>query len=197
MKLKFFLSAFAIILLTSSCSEFFPPDIQSPEAIDKVVGELKEISKNYKIVEASIRESEKLSGHFGNLFLNLENAEGKPYTQLIFYNQSLPNDEPQEARTPSVIKKKEKKAIDISAINQEKIAKYVEEAVAQIPEEYDFASVGSIDFSSDDNGNLLHKIIINITEKNKSSKVQGRRIITEYYELYFDVDKDGNMVLRE
>jgi cell fate (sporulation/competence/biofilm development) regulator YmcA (YheA/YmcA/DUF963 family) len=196
MKLKKILSAFAIVLLISSCSEFFPPDIQSPEAIDKVVDELKEISKNYKIVEASIRESEKLSGHFGNLFLNLENAEGKPYTQLIFYNQSLPNDEPQEARTPS-IKKKEKKAIDLSAIDKEKIAKYVEEAVAQIPEEYNFASVGSIDFSADDNGNLLHKIIINITEKNKSAKVQGRRIITEYYELYFDVDKDGNMVLRD
>jgi len=39
--------------------------------------------------------------------------------------------------------------------------------------------------------------VLNATEDGSSTKVQGRNIVTEYYEVNFDVDKDGNVTLKE
>ncbi|GAB6012155.1 hypothetical protein [Viscerimonas tarda] len=203
MKLRNFFCA-AILMVSAisfnSCSEIFPPQIDSPEALDKVISDLTEISKNYNIISARLVEKEKLSGDFGLLILELSDAEGKHYEQKVFYNYSSVKNEPakeKENRLSSFRKNKEKTAINVVGINKENIAKYVAEAKTLIPEEYKFDCVGGIFFTADDDANLLLKLTLDITDKNTATRIQGRNIVTDYYELEFDVDKDGKVTLNE
>ncbi|MCD7973913.1 MAG: hypothetical protein LUG18_14850 [Candidatus Azobacteroides sp.] len=198
MKIKnLLLGLFSVLVLMSSCSQIFPPDIDSDEALDEVINALNEVDKDtYKIKYAKVTEKEKLSSEFGMLYISLQDMEGKEYSQNIFYNMPTDGGEIKEDLIQSK-KKKDVKPLDIDAINKENIRKYIEEAKGMIPEGYSFKSMGGIEFNSDKEGNLIYKLTLNATEDGNSTKVQGRNIVTEYYEFTYDVDKDGNVTMKD
>ncbi|MDR2806097.1 MAG: hypothetical protein LBB85_10785 [Dysgonamonadaceae bacterium] len=76
---------------------------------------------------------------------------------------------------------------------KEALNKYVEEAKTQIPEGYTFESVDFLTFEPNSKGDLEISFEIQVTETGKSSRMEGGRKITDYYELTFKVDKEGNI----
>ena len=198
MKMKNLFIVSALTLLLAGCSQIFPPAIYSPKAMGDLIADLKEIGKNYEIEQIRIFEKDKLSNEFGMAHVYTRNDKGEKFEQNLYYNYGIPNDDP-KPRKEYGVKRKEPHAINIEDIVNQKdnIEKYVEIAKTAISEEfenkYSFESVNDLVFTADDAGNLLIKFEVNVTEKGKSARREGGRMVTDYYKLTFNVDKDGNV----
>jgi len=206
MKLKnlFIVSAFAAIFMGCSMgSQIFPPTIYSPKAIEQLTADLKEISKNYQIEEIRVTEKAKLSNEFGYANVDMRDSEGQRFEQMLYYNIGIPHNDPKPKKEYGIKRKKEPHAINVDDIIHQKdnIEQYVEEAKVLMDEnlegKYKFESVTNLKFAADDEGNLLIKFTVNVTEKGKADRREGGRMVTDYYELQFTVDTDGQVVYSE
>jgi hypothetical protein len=52
-------------------------------------------------------------------------------------------------------------------------------------------------FPANDKGDLQIEFTVNVTEKGKSERREGGRMVTDYYEIDFQVDTDGNVIMEE
>ena len=202
MKTKSLLIAVAFTALLSGCSS--TPEIYSAKAIEQLVVELKKVNKDYKIIEVRVSEKDKLTSEFGDVNLSLRNSDDKKFKQSLYFNSDIPNKEPEQelidlsSKFPNI---KLPQPVNVDDILKEKdnIEKYAEKAMTIIKEEfedkYDFQSLTGLVFSADDEGKLKIKFSINVTEKGKSSRVEGKRMVTDYYEIQFKLDDNGNVVI--
>ncbi|MDR1197955.1 MAG: hypothetical protein LBK94_02930 [Prevotellaceae bacterium] len=196
MKKKLFIIP-AIMLLVSACSQIFAPSVYSSKAMDALTADLKKISENFKIEKVIVNEKENLSNEFGMCIVDLRNSEGEKYEQILYYNIGIPHNDP-ESKRELRRNTKEPDGINVDDIISQKdnIEKYVENAKSQIPETYKFESVNRLTFTADE-GSLEISFIINVTEKGKSARMKGGREVIDYYEVEFNVDKDGNVILND
>jgi len=59
----------ATLACICSCSEIFPPKIDTEEHLDRVIAKLNEVDKNqYKIGIVNITEKDKLTRELGNIY---------------------------------------------------------------------------------------------------------------------------------
>ena len=192
----FILSILAVLF--AGCSQFSAPAIYSSKAMNELTTDLKKIGENYKIEKVRVYEKETLSNEFGMAIVEMRDSEGQKYEQSLYYNLSIPHDDPKPMKERG-IKRQEPHAVNIDDIINQKdnIEKYVEEAKAQIDEEFEskckFESVTFLTFTADNEGNLQIQFTVNITEKGKSDRREGGRMVTDYYGLEFSVDNDGNV----
>ena len=195
----------AVVVLFVGCSqllsELSAPPIYSSKAMDELIADLKKVAETYKIEEVRVYEKDKLSNEFGMAHVYMRDSEGKKFEQTFYYNYGIPNDDPKPAHETSWNGKKPKKThieIDEIVAQKDNIEKYVEAAKVQIDEElegkYNFKSVAPLKFKYDKNGDLRIEFTINVTEKGKSERREGGRMVTDYYGLDFYVDKNGNVV---
>ncbi|MDR0232681.1 MAG: hypothetical protein LBI82_11265 [Dysgonamonadaceae bacterium] len=206
MKLKnlFIVSVFAALFMGCSLgSQIFPPTIYSPKAIEQLTADLKEISKNYQIEEIRVDEKESLSNEFGFVRVDMRDSEGQRFEQVLYYNYGISHNDPKPKKEYGSKRKKEPHAINVEDIINQKdnIEKYIEDAKVQLEEnlegKYKFESVTHLTFTADDEGNLQTKFSVNVTEKGKADRREGGRLVTDYYELKFFVDKDGDVVYKD
>jgi len=197
----FIVSALAVMFVGCSLgSAMFPPAVYSPKAIDQFTEDLKEISKNYTIEQVRVTEQDKLSNEFGYVHVEMRDAEGNRFEQFLRYNMGISHDDPKPKKEYGSKRKKEPHALNVDDIIAQKdnIEKYVEEAKAQMEEslegKFKFESVTDLTFTADDEGNLITKFVVNVTEKGKADRREGGRMVTDYYELPFTVEKDGEVV---
>jgi hypothetical protein len=194
MKMKNLFIAVAIVALFPACSQVLPPVIQSPKAIEELATDLKKISKDYQIEKIVVHEKDELSGNFGMAVVNMRDSEGAAYEQILYYNYGIPHNDPkpQGRRGASRENPRFLNVEDIIA-RKDMIEKYVEDAKAQLPEGYTFESVDFMTFSADDKGEFALSFELQVTETGKSARMEGGRKVTDYYQLNFYVDKDGNI----
>ncbi|MDR2764234.1 MAG: hypothetical protein LBB90_04315 [Tannerella sp.] len=194
MKVKNLFVAAAIAAFFPACSQILPPVIQSPEAIAELAADLKKISKDYKIEKVVVHEKDELSGIFGMGVVDLRDSKDALYEQVLYYNFSIPHNDP-KPRKERISDPKNPSYLNVDDIIERKdlIGKYVEEAKAQLPEGYTFESVDFMTFKPDDQGAFSLSFEIQVTETGKAPRMEGGRKVTDYYELKFYVDKDGNI----
>jgi len=191
-----------LAVLFTSCSQIFPPAMYSPKAINELTADLKKISENYKIEEIRIFEKEKLSSEFGMALVYMRNSEGNKFEQTLYYNYGIPHNDPKPSREHSIMKS-ERRTINVDDIVKQKdnIEKYVEKAKTQIEEVFEskfkFESLSDLKFTADNDGNLQIKFTVNVTERGNVARREGGRMVTDYYELEFFVDKEGNVIYDE
>ncbi|MDR1601439.1 MAG: hypothetical protein LBS42_03320 [Tannerella sp.] len=190
---KLFIVA-AIAALFPACSQVLPPETHSPKAIETLVADLKKISKDFKIEKIVLHEKEELTGSFGMSVVDLQNSKGEKYEQTLYYNFGIPHNDP-KPRSGVSARREVLYFINVDDIVERKdlIEKYVEEAKTQIPEGYTFESVDFMTFAPDDNGEFSLSFELQVTETGKPARMEGGRSVTDYYELEFHVDKDGNI----
>ena len=195
-----------VVVLFVGCSqllsELSPPPIYSSEAMDELITDLKKIAETYTIEEVRLHEKDDLTSDFGMAIVTMRDSEGKKFEQDLYYNYAIPNDDPRPVQDNWYGKKPKKTYIEIDEIIAQKdnIEKYVEEAKVQVTEKldnYNFRSVGRITFTYDKQGDMRIEITINITEKGKSERREHGRMVTDYYEAVFYVDKNGNVIYKE
>jgi hypothetical protein len=194
MKVKNLFIVAVIAALLPACSQILPPDIYSPKAMDELTSDLKKISEKFKIEKVVVHEKDQLSGNFGMAAVDLRNEEGVKYEQILYYNFGIPHNDPkQERESRGASKQHYYINVDDVIKVKDNIEKYVEEAKTQIPEGYTFESVDFLTFKANSKEELEISFEIQVTETGKSSRVEGGRRVTDYYELEFNVDKDGKI----
>jgi hypothetical protein len=160
------------------------------------------LGNNFQIEKIRVWELTKLSNEFGYATVTMRDKEGQKFTQSLNYNTGDPHNEPKPEREHGQTSKPPH-AVNIDDIIKQKdnIEKYVEEAVNQINEElegkYNPKSVTDLQFTANDNGELQIRFSVNVTEKGKEPRQEGRRTVTDYYELEFSVDDDGNVIFED
>jgi hypothetical protein len=200
MKNLLFVTALAVLF--ANCSQILPPTMYSPKAMNELTTDLKKISENYKIEEVRIFEKDKLSDEFGMAVVYMRNSEGQKFEQVLYYNFGIPHNDPKPKKEYG-IKKTEPHAVNVEDIIKQKdnIEKYVETAKVQINEDfegqYKFESVTDLIFTADDKGSLQIKFTVNVTEKGKSERREGGRMVIDYWGIDFHVDTDGNVIMEE
>jgi hypothetical protein len=191
----------ALAMLFARCSQFSAPQTYSPEAISELTADLKKISENYKIEEVKIFEKDQLSGEFGMVVVTMRDKEDKKMEQTLYYHFNIPHNDPKEVRDHGDYRKNTYVNVDDIIAQKDKIKDYVEEATKQITEmsedKYNHDSVGDLIFTTDKQGNLLIKFTINCTEKGKSARREGGRMVTDYYGIDFYVDTGGKVIYEE
>jgi len=200
----FIVAALAALFMGCSLgSSIFPPSIYSPKAVTDFTNDLKKISEKYIIEEIRVSEQDKLSNKFGYVSVYMRDNEGKVFEQFLRYNMGISHDDP-KPRTGSVTRRKqEPPAINVDDIISRKddFEKYVEEAKSQMKElsedKFKFESVAYMEFEINKNGEFQTKLTVTATEKGQSQRREGGRMVTDYYELKFIVDKDGNVTYKD
>jgi len=195
----FILAAFAVLL--SACSQVFPPNLYSPKAMNELTTDLKKISENYIIERINVTEKEKLTSEFGYANVELRDKEGQLFEQMLYYGLGIPHNDPKPKRASS--RRQEPHAVNVEDIikQNDNIEKYVEAAKVIMNEElegkYKFESVTNLEFKADKEGALQIRFCMNVTEKGNSTRREGGQMVTDYYELQFNVDKDGNVIYED
>jgi len=201
MQIKKLFIVSVLTLLLAGCSQIFPPAMYSPKAIGELTTDLKKISENYKIENVRVYEKDKLSNEFGMAMVIMSDSEDKKFEQVLYYNYGIPHNDPKPAKGYTKGKQTHPINVDDIIARKDSIEKYVEEARNYIEEEsegkYKFESVTDLTFTTDKAGDLLIKFTVNVTEKGKSSRMEGGRQVTDYYGLDFSVDKDGNIAYED
>jgi hypothetical protein len=201
MKLKNLFLIPITVLLVSACSHIAPPpSLSSSKALGELIADLKTISKDYDIIKVDVSEKDKLTGEFGFVQLDLR-KDGEKYSQVLYYNYGIAHNDPKQKRKSS-FEKKEPQPINVEDIEkqQNNIEKYLENAKAQITENfegYSFESIGQIEFYINKDSDFEIKLGINITEDGKSERREGGRMVTDYYTIYFLADGSGNVIYQE
>ena len=194
MKTKNFFALIVALFLFGACSS--EPGMDEVKSIEKMISIVKKhVDKKYAITRIYVAEDGKLTNRLGIIIVDMYH-DGKSYSFTI--SDDKPS-EIKEKRSSISVDASKIKGIDLDTYDFKKLINYMEIAAEEIPkDEYVIRSVGlyTIDNLSG-RGDITHSITLNVVEKEGSTKVQGRNIVTEYYEFKFDVDKDGTVEYRE
>lgn len=97
-----------------------------------------------------------------------------------------------EAITQSFIKNHQGK-IKIKDLDFDSIETKFQEAISQISDEYEGFSLNSWEFEINNKNEITSRFTIEATKAGETSSVQGRNIVTNYYDFVFELDKDGKL----
>ena len=194
MKLKNCILYVAVGLLLTACSS--APKMDSAEGFENVISTVTgKVDSKYEIIKVMAFERDKLTNELGMIIVSMY-YEGKPYSLTITENVEPEIKEGKGSYNGDVNKIK---GIDFAQLDKDKYRSYIEQAVEIFSEatgdvEYVYKGVASFTIGNNGKGeDVTYDIDINFTEKDASTKVQGRNIVTEYYTIEFRVDKDGNL----
>lgn len=158
---------------------------------------------NYKILRVWFKENDELSNSLGFLAISLKGKDGKHYNQsIVFINGQEHHNEPElEKGSGSSMKSGELSFDDQAGINHldpQLIISQINDAKNQIPEEYSFRSVGEYTIEADrKTDEKTCTFVLNVTEKGNATSIEGKNIVTTYYEIKFTGLPDGTALMEE
>ena len=114
-----------------------------------------------------------------------------------------PGKELQEAEAASesfqkefFLKKKQGK-IKLNEFDFDQILVKFNEATAMISSEYDTFTLYSWDYEVNNDGGISADFTIEGTKKGEGTSLEGRNIVTNYYEFQFEMNEDGEVVPKD
>ncbi len=93
----------------------------------------------------------------------------------------------------SVLKGETKKIEDIDFSS---VPKHIEQAQKMIPEEYQYEAIQNYTIDFADN-KRKDKFLLNVTKKGEGKELSGKQIVTNYYQIGFETQSDGTLVMNE
>ena len=180
------------------------PKMDTAEAVQRVVDSFTENvdASKYRPIQIKWYELDKLSNEL--MFLNIESVsseDNQVYTQsskIAGDNQTVGEIELSKYKNRTTYDFEKLTWISASDINIDLIIKQIEDAKAQIPEEYAFKSVSEYTIEANQRTKeLKSEFELRLTKKGESSEVRGRQIITNYYEVKFVGLPDGTAEMKD
>lgn len=195
-KIRLRILAFCAPILLASCSGGFggSPELSSDEGIK----EIKEIlSSNFgdkDIFDLSISAEEHLDDNLGLIIVKYVDG-GKSYSQTYHTTAGIGLGDPKEVTSFAFDEKKHslKKG---SEVDFSFIPKKFEEAkkiITDLSDEYEGFVLYSFDLGVNKDGNFEGDILLEGTKIGEGSSMQGRNVVTNYYEFDFDLNEDGTI----
>ena len=203
-KLTSIIAVSALFLAFTSCEK--KNQMTDVKTLENVEQFLKEKSDDFegKIIKIRISEGEKLSNKLGTLDVDEVREDNTIYNYSYYMDTGELWSKPRK----DIKGASWKDAKGITGIDAEKIASYIEEAKKEVPEGYVFNSIGDIVVEEDidrsitgrfkkKSGDVLTSFNLLMTKEGEGTYRSGNKRITNYYELEFYVDKEGNLVMEE
>lgn len=175
--------------------------MDSAESLTRVAETIEKHIDNaeYKVVSAYWYEREELSNNLEYMLVEMVGTDGALYSQT--FKVGGDNQGPAEMK-----ESRSNRKYDFATMNHltaadfdaAQINGYIETAKTEIPEEYSFESVHGYTLRVDPaNGEKTSDFDIYVTEKGNKTSVQGRNVVTTYYEIEFQVEADGTVVMED
>ena len=175
--------------------------LSSPEDISKIKSiVLEKFDEDLEIYSLSLSSFKELNGEFQYAEVDYL-KDGKSYSRL--YN-AYPGIKPkledekmgnESFQTPFHLKSKQGK-VKLKDISFEKIPEQATKAFELINEEFDNYVLHSYDIDSKTN-KISAIMQFHCTPNEGLTGIQGRNIVTNYYEINFDVDQNGTVTIKE
>lgn len=194
----FFATIFATMLLFScnGSSSLLGVQMDKEEGVQKVVDILtKNINtQEWKVVSVRWSDDE-LSNNVDFVLVEMVNKEGQAYNQGFIGTLNFAAGDLSEVNT-SFYKAapQDIPALDITKIDAKRIVAHIEAAKKMIPQEYQFKSLANYKLSNTEKDpDKEETFTINVTEKGKETVASAGRESLVYYEIEFQVKKDGTL----
>lgn len=190
-----------VALLLSSCgkiSSVMGVDLDTPEAwtsAKELITEKVDASK-WKVVRVELAHDLSSGSELENkLFLCtvvLVDEAGTPWTQTLF-TQGIVSD-----LSPYTSEVDASQPLDLAKVSPEEYAKHIDAAKKMIPEQYKFECVASyvLDNTNSETAPSCH-FVLHITDKDEKSVSNAGHTTTTFYEVRFEVDKEGQVQMLE
>jgi len=156
----------------------------------------------YKPIEIKWYEIDKLSNEL--MYMNIESVskdDNKVYSQsskIAGDNQAAGEIELSKYKNRTTYDFEKLTWISLSDIDVDVIVKQIEDAKAQIPEEYIFKSVSEYTIEVNQRSKeLKSEFEIRLTKRGEPTETRGRQIITNYYEVEFIGLPDGTAKMKD
>lgn len=181
------------IIILSSCS-MLPENftLNDSASASKIQNKLVEVAGDLDVYRLMISSSDELDTNLE--IAHLYYKDGNTYkTKSIHLTEAKVIED--EAETNSAITRSfnNETPVKISKIDFADILSKIEAGKKLIPEEYEYAALNDYDFKFD--GKQRDDIFtLNVTKKGEASEVSGRNIVTNYYEIDFEL-KNGIVVM--
>ena len=172
-----------------------PVGMGSKEAVQLVVDSLKTLdTEKYRIESVQWNEKDKLTDKLEYISVSLVDKDGERYGKDFYLNGTSYEPESKGRSTVTRLFR----PIQIADFKSDDIVKQIESAVSQLPDELEFKSVAKYRISSDlYSDNIEHRFTIRVTKKGEKQTRTRRSVITNFYELEFDVQPDGTVIFKE
>lgn len=210
---KTIVSLLAAAAMLTACNSGLTDNQMDSENAAKFVSEkvAKNIDRNeWKIFEINWSEEEELENKLGFILVSMVNSSGDCYTQPFIGQIGWTAGDLTPEHWYKRLDYAQVKGIDPTAIDPAKYMRQLEEAKAMIPEGYSFKSVSDYTLSETlpsrtevENGEGTYPqttqatFTLCITEDGKETVTSAGNTSIVYYELDFEVQPDGTVLLKE
>ncbi len=199
MKTKILSTLILLSLFLTSCGEELHLD--NVEDIPKIKATVFEkFGENLEVYSLSLSSMNDLSDRFQIARVDYI-KDKKSYNRVYVGSPGKPklHDEKINTNTTFLLKGKQKRSqVKLKDISFEKIPDQAAKAFELIKDEFNNYVLHSYDFDVDSKTNEISaKMQFHCTPNGGSTSFQGRNIVTNYYEVDFDIDAKGNITLRE
>lgn len=171
-------------------------DAEGLKAIKTIVET--EFGAETEVYALQISSTDHLTSEFGSARISyLEEGVdfSRTYMQIVGANNQL--QEPKEAskafQKEFFLKNKQGK-VKIKDLDFNLVLTKYNEAAAMVSDEYESLTLYSWSFNVENDGMISAKFTIEATLKGEGNTMQGRNIVTNYYEFEFEMNKDGEII---
>ncbi|WP_179376049.1 hypothetical protein [Winogradskyella wichelsiae] len=191
--LKTFLAVSVLTLSSCGMDSLVPKNLNDADDIAEIKATVEEkLGADKMVNKLTLRADDYLSSQFERAQITYM-RDGKEYSQDYFLK--VVND-PKKSMFQRNL---HDGAIKISEFNFEQVPasfnKAVEMIKAETDEYHDF-EMYEWEFVVDKNNEITSTFTLNGTKKSEGSHMEGKSIVTNYYEFKFTSDKDGNLQLK-
>ncbi len=175
--------------------------MDSEQSVERVAETIKKHidPAQYKPLALYWYEREELSNKMEYLMVTVVGTDGKLYTQSfkVGGDHQGPN-EVEEARSNQTYDFATVNYLSSDDLAPATIAGQIAQAKTMIPEGIVFESIANYTFDIDpETGEKTSNFVMRVTEEGNKTSVEGRRFVTTYYEIEFDVLADGTVVMED
>ncbi len=192
MKKPFLFLLVGIATMFTSCEKINPNNLNTPEGVTNVKNLVSEkFGTDLSVVNLMLSASEDLSSDIGlvNVYYT---KDGKTYKRTYMDYPSV--DPVLEDEEESKFHKDAKGSVKLADLDFGMLTKYFGEATKMIGDKYEGFQMSSWTFDISDDNKTSANFKIQATEVGEGTSMEGRNIVTNFYEFEFEVDEEGNLV---
>jgi len=171
--------------------------MDSEKTLKTMQAAVQELTKEgSKLYSAYWMEKDKMSNDLLVVSFDFIQPNGSAYSQSYFFQINKGFSDPKPDKTKLTYDELE--GLTEADFDPATIVKYYEDAKAQMPEGYTYRGISDHTIRiNEGNGEKQQNFTLMVTEDgNEKVKSAGQTVI-EYYELKFNVDKDGTVTLED
>ena len=178
------------------------PEISNQEGLAKVKKLIEEsFGPEKEVFSLSIGTKDHLTSEFGSASVGyLDNGLQYSHDYNVVFGDGQELQEPKMAsksfQKPFFLKKLQGK-VKVKDFNYDQLLNKYQEAINMIPQEFESFELHEWKYEVNNQNKITAKFVIEGTKKGEKTSLQGRQMVTNYYQFSFKMDESGKLSLKE